>query len=644
MRLFRPVLPAPLLAHIKRQPYATALVLSGTFILLRHTLEPLLEGNAPLMALLAAPLLASMLSGFRSGLFAGIVCAIAGSILFIGPAALRADLWAESARIGIFLVYSISFSWMVHSRTRAVTRLAAEHQLLSKAERRARETLEASPAGMLLVNRQGAIELANTQAVRLFGYSREELIGGRIDDLVPGDQEKHARQRADHPTRLMARAVDSGGELFARRKDGSVFPVEIGLNPLGGDQEGLVLASVLDITQRRQAELAVIEASRRKDEFISVLAHELRNPLAPIGNALEIMKRLDSSEPHLQRTREIIGRQVRHMARLIDDLLDVSRIARGKLLLRKQNCDLASMALQVAGDFRFGMERAGLTLVVEQDAAPLWIQGDPVRLAQMISNLLANAERFSHSGGSVRLQVGRERGGQLARIRVIDQGIGMDADTLARIFTPFEQAAQDIGRPQGGLGLGLALTKMLAELHGGSVSAHSPGLGKGAIFTLCLPTLPTQEMDAPRQRDGPVSTSKPLDILVIEDSPDAAETLSQLLMLMGHRVRTCMAGEEGVRAAHEMAPQAVISDIGLPGAMDGYEVGRTLRSDARFTGTTLIALSGYADEAARNKSKLAGFDHHLAKPADLEAMVNVLAAVKRPGPRRTSVPEPVPGP
>ncbi|HYF19065.1 MAG TPA: ATP-binding protein, partial [Ramlibacter sp.] len=381
-----------------------------------------------------------------------------------------------------------------------------------------------------------------------------------------------------------------------------------------------------DVTAHRQAEEALREADRRKDEFIAVLAHELRNPLAPVRNAVEILKRVGAQEPRMERARDIIGRQVTHMARLIDDLLDVSRIARGKLTLRKEPCDIASIVCQTAEDYRASLEAAGQQLVLNGCDGPVWVEGDPVRLAQMLGNLLTNAARFNQEPGTVTVDTELDPTRHQVRIVVSDTGMGMDEELLGRLFDPFAQATQDIARSKGGLGLGLALTRGLAELHGGGVMAESEGLGRGSRFTLLLPLARTGRPD--RASEDREDEGESLRILVIEDNQDAAATLGELLQLGGHQVELAYDGQGGIDKAREMQPDVVISDIGLPGRVSGYDVGRTLREDPQLESVYLIALSGYADATARRRCTEAGFDAHLAKPPDIGALEQALAAIR----------------
>ena len=380
-----------------------------------------------------------------------------------------------------------------------------------------------------------------------------------------------------------------------------------------------------DITVELQAQEALREADQRKDEFMAILAHELRNPLAPVRTAVEIVRRIDGLQPAQRRACEVIARQVAHMARLIDDLLDVSRIARGKMALQRERCDFAAIARQTAADYRDTLEAMGLALVIEASPGSIWVDGDPVRLAQMLGNLLGNAIRFTESGGQVRLLIEGDPATHTARVSVIDTGIGIAPEFLPKLFDPFSQAHQDLARSKGGLGLGLALTRGLAQMQGGTVEVRSAGLGHGATFVL---TLPMRAAESEERAPTAPTNVKPeaLRILVIEDNVDAAQSLADLLSLLGHQVRVAYDGEHGVQAARDERPDVVISDIGLPGAIDGYGVAARLRALPEFSGVRLIALSGYVDAQARERARQAGFDAHIAKPADLPALEAALRA------------------
>ena len=337
--------------------------------------------------------------------------------------------------------------------------------------------------------------------------------------------------------------------------------------------ERLILSLIRDITKRREAQEALKEADRRKDDFLAVLAHELRNPLAPIRNAVQVMKLIGPADADVCLARDVIDRQVAHLARLVDDLLDVSRISRGKVLLRAERLDLVPLVRAAVGDHRPLLESTGLRLVVDLPDRPIWVQGDPTRLLQVTGNLLQNARKFTDPGGTVTVRLAAEPDGAAATLVVRDTGIGMDDAMLARLFEPFTQADRSLDRSRGGLGLGLALVKGLVELHGGSVRARSDGPGTGSELTVRLPTAVPAQPPAERP-GGPIASGRSLRVLVIEDHRDAAESLRMLLRLYGHRVDIARTGLDGLEAARQLRPDVVLCDIGLPGGMDGYAVAR----------------------------------------------------------------------
>ncbi len=378
-----------------------------------------------------------------------------------------------------------------------------------------------------------------------------------------------------------------------------------------------------DVTAQREAEEALHEASRRKDEFLAMLAHELRNPLAPVRYAVQVMRVIGSRDPALVRARDVVDRQVAHMARLIDDLLDVSRIARGRAQLQRERCDLASIVRQTAEDYRANLEASGLQLAVRTGAGPVWVDGDRTRLAQMVGNLLHNAEKFTGSGGRITVTLD-EQPGDVAELSIEDTGVGIEPALLARLFDPFAQAAQGVDRSKGGLGLGLALVKGLVELHGGTVEARSAGHGRGSSFALRLPTLaaPAPVAPAPAAR---AEEAAGLRVLVIEDNRDAAESLVELLAITGHSPEVAFDGRAGLDRARATAPEVVICDIGLPGGLDGCAVARALRSEPGTSSSLLVAVSGYGQQEDRARSKAAGFDLHLVKPVDWAELERVLA-------------------
>jgi signal transduction histidine kinase/ActR/RegA family two-component response regulator len=393
------------------------------------------------------------------------------------------------------------------------------------------------------------------------------------------------------------------------------------------DEQGKVRGSVgacLDVTSRRQAEEALQEANRRKDEFLATLAHELRNPLAPLRNALELMKRGDGDQALQEQARSIMERQLTHMVRLVDDLLDLGRITRGKVQLRKERVDLEAVLHSAIETARPAIEGQGHELNVRLPPQPLHLDADPTRLSQIVANLLNNAAKYTERGGHIWLSAEPQDG--VIAISVRDTGIGMPPESLPKIFEMFSQAAPALQRSHGGLGIGLALVRGLVELHGGTVEAHSAGLGKGSEFIVRLPAVegpePTPAQGARENR--PVSSRHKGRILVVDDNRDAAESLSMILRLLGYEIQSAHDGVEALQAAAAFHPNVVLLDIGMP-KMNGYETARRIREQPWGRTMTLIALTGWGQEDDKKRAVEAGFDVHLTKPVEPAALEKLLA-------------------
>ena len=374
-------------------------------------------------------------------------------------------------------------------------------------------------------------------------------------------------------------------------------------------------------TLRERAE-RLNESNRQKDQFLAMLAHELRNPLGPIRNAVQIMKLVGPTHADTQKAREVVERQVEHLTRLVDELLDVSRLTRGKMQLRTQRLDLAQVTRTAAEDYRPVLAQAGLTLRLDVPTIPVWVMGDVTRLTQILNNLLDNAIKFSEGKGEVAVRVTADAAKRQAVLSVRDQGVGIEPEVMPRLFDVFSQADHSLARSRGGLGLGLTLVKGLAELHGGTVEAFSAGPGRGAEITVRLP-LQDEPAALSQTPPSPPQAGKSFRILVIEDHQDAANSLRVLLELLGHQVRVAYTGPDGVQAAKEWQPDIVVCDIGLPG-LDGYGVARELRRNPDTAQVRLLALTGYGTEEDRRRSYQAGFDLHLVKPVDPHELLKVL--------------------
>jgi two-component system CheB/CheR fusion protein len=387
-------------------------------------------------------------------------------------------------------------------------------------------------------------------------------------------------------------------------------------------------------TRYRKAAETLAEADRNKNQFLAVLSHELRNPLAPITNSLYILDHAVPGGEQANRAQTVIGRQVGQLARLVDDLLDVTRISHNKIPLQRQRLDLNELVRRTLEDHRLLFEANEVLIELAPAPKPVLVSADRNRLAQVVGNLLQNAAKFTGPGGRVRAIVSVDSEGKLAVVRVADTGVGMAPEMLARLFQPFTQADATLDRSKGGLGLGLALVKGLVELHGGTISAHSPGLGQGAEFVVRLPlALEETATDAPALPRAPGGRRR---VLIIEDNIDAADSLREALQFSEHEVEVAYNGPAGIAKARKYKPEVVFCDIGLPG-MDGFDVARAFRADDALRGTYLVALSGYAQPEDVLRASEAGFDQHLAKPPSLERLEQALARV----PAAKTAPEPM---
>jgi signal transduction histidine kinase/ActR/RegA family two-component response regulator len=369
------------------------------------------------------------------------------------------------------------------------------------------------------------------------------------------------------------------------------------------------------------------EANRRKDEFLAMLAHELRNPLAPIGNALQILRLGGVNGEVVAKAREKMERQLGQLVRLVNDLLDVSRISRGKIELKRERVELESVVRQAAEMCQALADYIQLEMIVSVPETPIFLDADPMRLAQVLGNLLNNACKFSEPGSLIRLTATQE-GGE-AVIRVIDKGIGIPQSQLSRVFEMFVQVDNSLEKSQGGLGIGLTLARRLVELHGGTIEARSEGLGQGCELIVRLPLASANASQPPNQSDHECQdamTAK-LRVLVVDDNKDSAESLAMLLKLRGHEVVSVHDGPEALKLAEEFRPDLILLDIGLPG-MNGYDVAQKIRHDLRMSRVTLAALTGWGQEEDRRRSKEAGFNHHLVKPVNSDDLMKLLNGLR----------------
>lgn len=497
-----------------------------------------------------------------------------------------------------------------------------------ESEERYRDLIENANDIIYTHDLSGLLTSWNRAGERMTGYSADDVQGMNIASMVAPDHLEQAR-------RMIARKVAEGGrtayELDIFTKDGRRLTVEISSRlARRPGKPPHVQGMARDITERKRAEQALKEADRKKDEFLATLAHELRNPLAPLRNALQILKLADDNPALVREMREMMERQVQQMVRLVDDLFDVSRITRGTLELRHEKLNLAAVAAMALETSRPLLEAAGHQLTVTYPSEPIYVEGDEIRLSQVLANLLNNSAKYTPGRGQIGLIVERQDAHAVVRIR--DNGIGIPAEMLSRIFDMFTQVHNSPTGSQGGLGIGLTLVRNLVEMHGGTVAAHSEGSGKGSEFIICLPALASQppaSEEAPPREAGSSKAAATHRVLVVDDNVDSAESLGAMLRLMGNQVRTAHDGPSALEEAARFIPNVVLLDIGLPG-MDGHEVARRLRLLSGLQEAVLVAQTGWGQDEDRRRSHAAGFNHHLVKPVSPTALQELLRGLQGP--------------
>ena len=510
--------------------------------------------------------------------------------------------------------------------TRDVTERRRAERALKDSEAKFRVIADAMPQIVWSVLPSGEQDYANKQWFQFTGMDPASPVENVWLERVHPDERDQAKSSW---LKSLSSGKDFEGQFRLRHHSGSYRWILGRALPLRDDNGKIIrwMGTLTDIHDQKEAESALHETARRKDDFLAMLAHELRNPLAPIRNSTALIRRLCPSDDQVVNFIDIIERQVHHMTRLIDDLLDVARISRGKIELRLEKVELGELIRHAVEDFRPEYEQKGVYLHVDTPADSMELAADRTRITQSIGNLLHNALKFCGSECEVSVSLRREQRGQssIASIRVKDTGVGIDPGLLEKLFVPFIQASQDLARSQGGLGLGLALIKGFVELHGGSVEARRPGPGRGAEFLIYLP-LPNRIPNARRVSASLPAESSLLKIVLIDDNRDMVESLAALLTVEGHEVRGTYDGESGIDLIQSEKPDLVLCDIGLPGARDGYAVARAIRAAPSLSLTYLVALSGYGQEQDRRLSKESGFDDHLLKPVNLSDLAVAIAA------------------
>ncbi len=509
----------------------------------------------------------------------------------------------------------------VAERTWAAARMARAQADLREERDRSRYIFDTIAEGFALFDRDWTVLQLNAEGERITRMRAEDVIGRNHWDLFPAAAETAAGRMYFE---VMRTRQPGCAEYCASFPDGEQVWTETRAYPT---QDGGIASFFRDITDRRRAEERLKEADRRKDEFLAMLAHELRNPLAPISAAAELLRIGTLDESRVRQSSAIIGRQVRHMTRLVDDLLDVSRVTRGLITLTRATVAARTIVDEAVEQVGPAVQARRQQLVVRFQAGSAMVEGDKARLVQVLANVLGNATKYTPEGRRIEL-CAETRDGKLV-LRVSDEGIGMEQELTARVFDLFAQAARSSDRSLGGLGLGLALVKHLVELHGGAVSCSSPGLGRGSVFEIGLPLL-AAGAPAPQEAHAAPRGSGRLKVMVVDDNVDAAETLGMLLEASGFEVCVEHDGPHALARARLALPDACLLDIGLPG-MDGNELARRLRADAATAHMVLVAVTGYGQAGDRDAALASGFAHHMVKPVDIDRLVALLEGIRAGG-------------
>jgi PAS domain S-box-containing protein len=498
-----------------------------------------------------------------------------------------------------------------------------ERKLAEEAQARLVAVIASSDDSIISMTLDGEVLSWNRGAEYMYGYTANEMIGKTTQELIPSD-------RLDEEPAILDR-IRKGEriehfETLRKRKDGSVFDVSIAVSPIEDSRGRIIGASKItrDITQGKLTEAALRETDRRKDEFLATLAHELRNPLAPIRQAALISESESATDAQRRWSHNVISRQVHHMSLLLDDLLDISRITRGTLELRLEDTELADILEAAVETARPVIDAKGHKFKIEAPDESVQFMADPLRLAQILSNLLTNAAKYTDPGGEIQLRVACDR--QSIVFAVKDSGIGIPAQALKNIFEMFSQVKSTRDRSEGGLGIGLSLTRGLVDLHGGRIEARSAGPGFGSEFIVRLPRRDsrTQPGLVPTAVDEEQIASRR--VLIADDNRDAAETLAMLLQIEGHEVHVVHDGRAAVSAFTDFNPEVALLDIGMP-ELSGYEVARRVRENVHGQTVTLIALTGWGQERDKEQALAAGFNHHFTKPVEPARISKILRSL-----------------
>jgi PAS domain S-box-containing protein len=607
--------------------YLAAIAAVAATVGLRAALSPLLGTQAPLLPFVLAVLVSACLGGRGPGLLASVLTPVAATIWFTSwPHDAPPLQWV--AHVAFFLVIGTLATLLMHElqRTALKQRQAVGAAAASEAQARAyasqlRLIADSMPVLISYVTADAVYRFSNQAHESWFGMTPAQLEGRPLQEVLGSEAWEVVRPRFERAVR--------GERVFFEAE----VPFARGLRDVAVhyipdlDDDGKVrgcFALVEDIAPRKRAERSLREADRRKDDFLAMLAHELRNPLAPIRNVAHILSRGHPDAATVRHSGEMLERQAQLLTQLVDDLLDVAHITRGRITLRREPLSLRSLVDAAIESLRPALESRRQSVRVEAGGELLYVDADSLRMTQVVTNLLSNASRYSPEGSSVRVEFGAQAGQAWLAMR--DEGAGIDAELLPHIFDLFTQGDRSLDRSHGGLGIGLTIVKHLVEMHGGRVLASSEGLGKGSEFRVVLPSTAAPR-DAPPASVPAAPATQKRRVLVVDDNRDAAESLRDVLRMQGHEVAVATDGAGAMAALEEFRAEVVILDLGLP-RVDGYMVAHAIR--ARFAHARqrprLLALTGHGRDEDRKAALRSGFDGHLVKPVDPEELLRVITA------------------
>lgn len=607
--------------------YGWSLAALAAAVAIRGLLDPVLDYDLPLVTLFGAVAFAAWLGGWRPAVLSAVLGFIACDYFFIAPRG-SLSVPASEQLVG-FIAYLVTCGLIIFFGESARLEHSRSEAAIEANELRFKTLTGYAPVGIFQSDTNGNCLFVNERWCELAGMTAGEARGqGWAAAIHPDDRERVANEWYAE----VGKRRKFSSEYRFRRPDGEVSWLAgraIALTDDSGTVIGYI-GTVNDITDRKREQEQLREADRRKDQFLATLAHELRNPLAPIRNGLQILKIVDPQAEEAAEVREMMERQLDHMVRLVDDLLDISRITRNKLELRKERVELANVVASAVETSRPLIEANGHTFESRLPDEPIWLEADVTRLAQVLANLLNNAAKYMEAGGRIEVAAVRqslpERGGTEVEIRVTDTGIGIPAEMLPRVFDMFTQVDETQNRSQGGLGVGLTLVRQLVEMHGGTIEARSEGLGRGSEFVVRLPAVAEEPKREMIEMSDSTNGGAGRRILVVDDNRDSAKTLGLLLKLMGHETHLAHDGVEAIAEAERVRPELILLDIGLP-KMTGHEVCQAIRQQPWGEEMVIIAVTGWGQDDDRRKSQEAGFNGHLVKPVAPEVLKQLLADV-----------------